>query len=92
MTKARDIADIVGDLGNNAGKAIVVNDAGTELEYGVAGGEVTSTDDAYKNYNTVSSDATLTLESNKNFFLAGDITVANNVTWTIAGNGVLTIV
>ena len=92
MTKARDIADIVGDLGNNAGKAIVVNDAGTELEYGVAGGEVTSTDDAYKNYNTVSSDATLALESNKNFFLAGDITVANNVTWTIAGNGVLTIV
>ena len=70
MTKARGIADIVGDLGNNAGKAIVVNDAGTELEYGVAGGEVTSTDDAYKNYNTVSSDATLTLESNKNFFFS----------------------
>ena len=92
MTKARDIADIVGDLGNNAGKAVVVNDAGTELVYGVAGGEVTSTDDAYKNYDTVSSDDTLTLASNKNYFLAGDITVANNVTWTIAGNGVLTII
>ena len=92
MTKARDIADIVGDIANNAGKAIVVNDVGTELVFGVAGGEVTSTDDAYKNYDTVSSDATLTLGSNKNYFLAGDITVANNVTWTIAGNGVLTII
>jgi hypothetical protein len=92
MTKARDIADIVGDLGNNAGKAVVVNDAGTELVYGVAGGEVTSTDDAYKNYDTVSSDDTLTLASNKNYFLAGDITVADNVTWTISGTGALTII
>lgn len=92
MTKARDLSDIVGDLGNNAGKAVVVNDAGTELVYGVAGGEVTGTDDAYKNYNTVSSNNTLTLETNKNYFLVGDITVANNVTWTISGNGVLTIV
>jgi len=92
MTKARDIADIVGDIANNAGKAVVVNDAGTELVFGVAGGEVTSSDDAYKNYNTVSSDATLTLESNKNYFLYGDITVADNVTWTISGTGQLNII
>ena len=92
MTKARDIADIVGDIANNAGKAVVVNDAGTELVFGVAGGEVTSGDDAYKNYNTVSTNSTLTLESNKNYFLYGDITVADNVTWTISGTGQLNII
>ena len=29
MTKNRDLADIVGDIANNAEKAIVVNAAGT---------------------------------------------------------------
>lgn len=37
MTKARIIADIVGDLSANAEKAIVVNAAGTDLVYGDAG-------------------------------------------------------
>ena len=58
----------------------------------VLGGEVVSTTDAYKNYNTISSDATLNLASGKNYFLAGVITVANNVTWTVSGSGSLTII
>tara|TARA_R100001443_G_scaffold100560_2_gene108039 strand:+ start:28410 stop:28727 length:318 start_codon:yes stop_codon:yes gene_type:complete len=37
MTKNRDLADIVGDIANNAEKAIVVNAAGTELTFGDAG-------------------------------------------------------
>ena len=37
MTKNRDLADIVGDIANNAEKAIVVNQAGTELTFGDAG-------------------------------------------------------
>ena len=37
MTKARDIADIASNLSANAGKAIVVNDAGNELVFGDAG-------------------------------------------------------
>ena len=37
MTKNRDLADIVGDIANNAEKAIVVNSAGTELTFGDAG-------------------------------------------------------
>ena len=37
MTKNRDLADIVGDIPNNAEKAIVVNAAGTELTFGDAG-------------------------------------------------------
>ena len=56
------------------------------------GGEVTDTDNAYKNYDTISSDATLSLASGKNYFLAGVITIANNVTWTVSGSGTLTII
>ena len=37
MTKARDLADIVSNLSSNAGKAVVVNDGGTELVFGDAG-------------------------------------------------------
>jgi len=92
MSKNRDLADIVGDLSSNAGKAVVVNTAGTELVYGVAGGEVAATDNAYKNYDTVSSNATFTMASGKNYFLAGVITINNNVTWTIAGSGTLSII
>lgn len=92
MSKARDIADIVSNLSSNAGKAVVVDDAGSELVFGTAGGEVNNTTDAYKNYSTVSANATLNLASGKNHFLAGDITINNNVTWTITGSGTLTII
>ena len=40
MSKARDLADIVSNLSNNAGKAVVVNDGGTELVFGTAGGDL----------------------------------------------------
>lgn len=56
------------------------------------GGEVTDTDNAYKNYDTISSNATLNLASGKNYFLVGVITIANNVTWTVSGSGTLTII
>lgn len=92
MSKARDIADIVSNLSSNAGKAVVVDDAGSELVFGTAGGEVNNTTDAYKNYSTVSANATLNLASGKNHFLAGDITINDNVTWTITGSGTLTII
>tara|TARA_A100000171_G_scaffold30692_1_gene28890 strand:+ start:574 stop:855 length:282 start_codon:yes stop_codon:yes gene_type:complete len=91
-SKNRDLADIVGNLSSNAGKAVVVNDAGSELVFGTAGGEVNNTTDAYKNYSTVSANATLNLASGKNHFLAGVITINNNVTWTITGSGTLTII
>ena len=56
------------------------------------GGEVSDTDNAYKMYASVTSNATLNLPSDKNLFLAGAITIANNVTWTITGSGTLTII
>ena len=90
-TKARIIADIVSDLANNQSKAIVVNSSGNDLVYGVAGGEISEPTDAYKNFNTVSANQTLTMAADKNYFLQGPITVNNNVTWTVNGTGTLII-
>ena len=44
--------------------------------------------DAYKNYNAITSNVTLTIEASKNYFLKGPITINNGVTFTIAGTGV----
>ncbi len=59
---------------------------------GVLGGEVSSTDNAYKNFNTISANVTLTLEAGKNFFLKGPITIASGVTYTVSGSGTLEII
>ena len=59
---------------------------------GVLGGEVSDTDNAYKNYDTVSANTTITFEANKNYFLKGPITINNGVTFTIAGTGELKII
>ena len=56
------------------------------------GGEVSDIDNTYKNWNTVSSDVTFTMASDRNYFLAGVITINNNVTWTLSGSGTLTII
>ena len=58
---------------------------------GVLGGEVSDTDNAYKNFDTISADVTLTIESGKNYFLKGPITIANGVTYTVSG-GTLEII
>jgi|TARA_Y100000015_G_C2320356_1_gene56381 hypothetical protein len=59
---------------------------------GVLGGEVSDTDNAYKNFNTISANVTLTLEAGKNFFLKGPITIASGVTYTVSGSGTLEII
>ena len=92
MTKARDLADIVSNLSANAEKAVVVNAGGTELEFGVAGGEVSTAGDAYKNYNEISTNTTTTLTAAKSYALYGDITVSGNAVWTIGGSGTLNII
>ena len=58
----------------------------------VLGGNVGTQGDAYKNYNTISSNVTLTMASTKNYFLKGPITINNNVTFTVAGTGELKII
>ena len=59
---------------------------------GVLGGEVSDTDNAYKNYDTVSANTTITFEANKNYFLKGPISVARGITWTLSGSGTLEII
>ena len=77
----------------SAGQALVVNAGGNALEFStIQASEITTQGNVFSNYNTISSNTTTTLSSTKNSFLAGDITVANNITWTISGSGSLTII
>ena len=58
----------------------------------IQGGDLSTEGSAFANYNTITDDATTTTASTKNMFLMGMISVADTKTWTIAGNGVLTII
>ena len=46
----------------------------------------------YSNPNTITADATVTTAALKNMFLMGQISVNDTYTWTIAGDGVLSII
>tara|TARA_Y100000758_G_C15936431_1_gene380706 strand:- start:53 stop:334 length:282 start_codon:yes stop_codon:yes gene_type:complete len=48
--------------------------------------------EAFSNLNTITSNVTTTTASTKNMFMMGKISVADNVTWSIAGDGVLKII
>ena len=77
----------------SAGQALVVNAGANALEFStIQASEITTEGNVFSNYSSISSNKTTTLSTTKNSFLAGDITVANNVTWTIAGSGSLTII
>jgi len=92
MSKARDLADIVSDLTNNANKAITVKSDGSELIFStIQASEITTVGQVFSNWNTVSADATTTTSSTQNSFVKGLISVTNNAVWTIAGNGTLEI-
>jgi len=53
--------------------------------------EITTAGVTFSNYNTISGNATTTTASTKNMFLMGQIAVTGTAVWTIAGDGVLTI-
>ena len=57
----------------------------------IQGGDITTEGESFANYNQVTDNATTTTVSTKNMFLIGIITVADTKTWTIGGNGTLTI-
>ena len=57
----------------------------------IEGSEITTVGTTFSNYNTISGNATTTTASTKNMFLMGSIAVTGTAVWTIAGNGVLTI-
>jgi hypothetical protein len=54
--------------------------------------EITTAGVTFSNYNTISGNTTTTTASTKNMFLMGQIAVTGTAVWTIAGNGVLTII
>jgi hypothetical protein len=88
ITDANDVPAL-----GSAGQALVVNSGGTALEFStIQASEITTEGNVFSNYNTISSNITTTTSSTKNSFLAGVITVADTFTWTIAGNGTLTII
>ena len=56
------------------------------------GGVVSTNGKFFSNYNTISGSVTTTTTTTENMFLMGQMSVADTYTWTIAGNGVLTII
>ena len=73
-----------------ASKAVYLDANGDAV--GVQGGNITTLGNVFTNWNNVSSNATTTLATTSNAFLAGLITVSANATWTVGGNGTLTII
>ena len=73
-----------------ASKAVYLDANGDAV--GVQGGNIETLGNTFTNWNNVNSDATTTLATTSNAFLAGLITVSANAIWTIGGNGTLTII
>jgi len=88
ITDANDVPAL-----GSAGQALVVNSAGTSLEFStIQASEITTAGNVFSNYNTISADTTTTTSSTQNAFLKGLISVTGNAVWTIAGNGTLEII
>ena len=73
-----------------ASKAVYLDAAGVAV--GVQGGNITTLGNVFTNWNNVNSNTTTTLATTSNAFLAGLITVSANATWTVGGDGSLTII
>tara|TARA_X000000368_G_C22716994_1_gene573570 strand:+ start:300 stop:617 length:318 start_codon:yes stop_codon:yes gene_type:complete len=102
MTKNRDLADIVGDIANNAEKAIVVNSAGTELTFGDAGssdiygfvktnGTGTQKEDLILHYTNGADDLSVATNNTEQSDLYNESFVAKRgLTFTVNADGELT--
>ena len=73
-----------------ASKAVYLDANGDAV--GVQGGNIETLGNTFTNWNNVNSNTTTTLATTSNAFLAGLITVSANATWTVGGNGTLTII
>ena len=102
MKKNRDLADIVGDIANNAEKAIVVNSAGTELTFGDAGssdiygfvktnGTGTQKEDLILHYTNGADDLSVATNNTEQSDLYDESFVAKRgLTFTVNADGELT--
>lgn len=73
------------------GQALVTDGSGNLTFDTIQASELTTEGAIFSNYNTITTNATSTTASTKNSFLFGPITVNTGVTWTVTGNGTLTI-
>ena len=101
MSKARDLADIVSNLSNNAGKAVVVNDGGTELVFGDAGssdlygfvktnGTGSQKEDLVVHYTNGADDLSVTHNDGTDKF-AESFVAKRGLTFTVDANGNLNV-
>ena len=49
-------------------------------------------DTAYKSFVNINVDTTTTLVGTNNYYIVGDITIADTKTWDVAGTGTLNVV
>ena len=49
-------------------------------------------DNAYKSFVNINVDTTTTLVATNNYYIVGDITIADTKTWDVAGSGTLNVV
>ena len=102
MTKCRDLADIVSNLSANAEKAVVVNNAGTELTFGDAGssdlygfvktnGTGSQKEDLVVHYTNGADDLSVATNNTEQSDLYDESFVANRgLTFTVNADGELT--
>ena len=57
----------------------------------IEGSVITTVGTTFSNYNTIGANTTTTTSTTANQFLMGEMTIADTYTWTIAGDGELTI-
>ena len=74
------------------GQALVTDGSGNLTFDTIQASELTTEGAVFSNYNTITANVTTTTASTKNSFLSGPITVNTGVTWTVSGNGTLTII
>ena len=78
--------------GGGGDKVLTMNTGETAPSWETAGGAELTNGQAFSNVNTILSNVTTTTASTKNMFLMGQMSVADSMTWIIAGDGVLQII
>ena len=74
-----------------SGQALTTDGGGNISFTTIQASELTTAGNVFSNYNSISSDLTITTASTKNSVLFGPITIASNAILTIAGSGTLEI-
>ena len=74
-----------------SGQALTTDGGGNISFTTIQASELTTVGNVFSNYNSISSDLTITTASTKNSVLFGPITIASNAVLTIAGSGTLQI-